>query len=167
MVMTFSISALRHYRIAAVLWLAAASWPGREGEGRGWKQGQQGKNWDFEVFYNLRFLFSLKKKKIIIIISTSLPSPLLEAASRNIPVGKRKSILFPLKPAANRWMCRTWIQTGVTSLCSGCRSRTTLPRGLPSLPASVQPGWHPPTFPFSPGWMMENQAGDLPCNAVL
>lgn len=155
MVMTFSISALRHYRMAA-------SWPGRDGQGRGWKWGQKSKNWDFSsIFYYLRVLFSLGEKKKKIKNSTSLSSPLPEAASRNISVGKRKSILIPLKAAANPWVCRSRIQTGVTSLCSGCTSRTTFPRGLSSLPA-----WHSPSFPFSPGWTMANQAGELPCDAV-
>lgn len=105
------------------------AWQG--GRGEGVKTGAERQELGFFKSILLFMGFIPSKKRI----STSVPS-----ASRNILMGKRRSILFPLKPAAHPWMCRTWIQTGVTSLCSGCRSRTALPKGLPSLPASAQPG---------------------------
>lgn len=150
----------------------AASSP-RSGRGEGMKMGAEEKESGFKKKKKLFLL--IKKKKYI--FSTSLSSP---CPRQKYSRGQTESILLPLKSAANRWVYRTRIQIGATSLCSGfgAAERGPLsPEAFSSLPASAQPARSPvpppppppppPHLRFSPGQTMENPALGFYCGDMF
>lgn len=110
------------------------AWQGARGEGVKMGAERQELGFFLKYFVIYGFLFPLKK------IFNLCPFPLARGSIQEYSRGQKEKHPVPIEAGSTSLDVRAWIQTGVTSLCSGCRSRTALPKGL-SLPPGISTTW--------------------------